>query len=195
MGDEGTLHPRERTTPSTKHGRRKLVALLLGLAVPVGALAWTLHWWTNPDLLERAWLEHFVAAPRPVERATLHTVIAHPPKAGDGDAVLTIRDIRARFARNPADATVTFSICRDAGPFAAVRGSLARHCSAVVPVEDGTRLHYTAESSDHLVMTVSPQQAGRVVVDRVVIEYEVESSLLPRRGTKELDGRIEVLAR
>lgn len=173
--------------------RARALGALAGLVLLVGVAVggW---WWSHP-----AYFHDYGAGmsidPRPVERSTVHVGIVHPPVSErDPEAVVTLHRAEANFAQNSAAATATFAIC-EGGAIGAVRGDLAEHCDAVIPVEGDAALALVRGSDQHLVMSLTPQRPGKVVVDGVTLDYTLDRGHLWRRGEQTIGVDVTAGAR
>jgi len=159
--------------------------LIVVALVLVGLLGWGGWVWTHPTLLrDRSDLGNGIFPVTPLADSTAQISVAVPAE-GD-DETIEFKSASAQFTTNTARATATFEICYPRKPrelIGAVLGDLGKYCERVVPLTNGTKMHWVdAPFAEYVVMTVTPSRAGTATVDRVTFNYARSKEPLWQHG-------------
>jgi hypothetical protein len=102
---------------------------------------------------------------------TLHPVTVDMVQRSvhDGAETVTVNQLSARVVTNTADARISFAVCKGTR-FMSADGSASGACKTVTAAE-GQTVRLTGGGPETITMTVTPQHAGRVVINGMEVDY------------------------
>lgn len=106
-------------------------------------------------------------------------------ESGRGDRI-SIDEVEANVVNNTSQAEITFSICRSGTGDTVLRNPI-KDCAELTPVA-GANLA-AGGSRDQIIMAVTPQRQGRVVVE----DFDITYSQSGKHGTQTLGPDVTVM--
>ena len=162
--------------PSRLSGAR--IVMALAGVVLVGLLGWAAHSWSHPNLLGNLTSsgETGQTLGPPLALDTVYAGLLFPEAGSDRKETITFSSAKASVSSNSAGSTVAIAVCDrvpGASPIGtAASGNIAKFCSAVRPVADGTTLRLGDDrTTDYLLVMMTPTQAGSTQIDQVTYTY------------------------
>jgi hypothetical protein len=156
--------------------------VVVALILAVGLVLAYFVWWTKPSTFTG--VGNGFSMRQTVE--SLHPVTFDMVQRSVDDApeTITVKEVRARVATNTADALITFAVCqREGTPIMVGDGTAERSCVSVTEVKDH-QVRLDSDAATTITMTVTPRQAGRVVIRGMDVTYSRDSAHLWQRGTQ-----------
>ena len=112
--------------------------------------------------------------------------------------VVTLRDLEAVVQRDTAGATITFSLCQQRPTrWLSANAGPERICTRVDELDQvaGVRVALNGDAAQTLVMTVTPERAGTVVIDGVEASYTRDAHHLWRHESVTVGPQVAITVR
>lgn len=174
--------------------RRHRITVAIIVLVLTGLIVWGVTWWRHADVLglDGAGIDPVGV---PLADAAYALNLADPIRS-DGSETITLKSAEVHFKTNTAGVKATMSICTGrAGvdQIGAVKASdVAKYCSRVVPIRDGTKMVCTGgdRPKQYVILTLIATKVGFTRADSVRIDYQRSWDHLYQRGS--LNGDLDV---
>ncbi len=148
--------------------------------IALGAVLAYSQWWTKPTTFTG--VGNGFGFKQTTE--TLHPVTVDMVQRSvhDGAETVTLNQLSPRVVTNTADARISFAVC-EGTRFMSADGPASGACETVTAVE-GHQVRLTGGGPVTITMTVTPQHAGRVVIDGMEVDYTRGSDHLWQHGSQ-----------